>query len=156
MHEYWHTKGKQWWQGAAQDIQEQKWVKSWEKQTEWEKETWIIQIGKKVKGEKERNAAGCSRKDEEEEKWLEGIASLSLIIRVRMNPAPLEAVRDNQTHPDADTHIEEYHKHTQMHTYSMEPPVPTQQCYLNLTQLVLQLVTHLIMYIQHHFLRANT
>lgn len=32
------------------------------------KETWIIKIGKKVKGEKERNAAGCNRKDEEEEK----------------------------------------------------------------------------------------
>lgn len=40
---------------------------------------------------------------EEEEKWLEGIASLSLIIRVGMNPAPLEAVRDNQTHPNTDT-----------------------------------------------------
>lgn len=37
------------------------------------------------------------------EKWLKGITSLSLIIRVRMNRVPIEAVRDNQTQPCAHT-----------------------------------------------------
>lgn len=41
---------------------------------------------------------------EGEEKWLKGIESLSLIIRVRMDQAPLEPVSDNQTHPNAYAH----------------------------------------------------
>lgn len=45
------------------------------------------------------------------EKWLEGIASLSLIIRARMNRVPIVAVRDNQTQPRACAHA-----HTHAHT----------------------------------------
>lgn len=51
------------------------------------------------KARKKGKQPDATGRREEKEKWLEGIASLSLIIRARMNPAPSEAVRDNQTQP---------------------------------------------------------